>query len=268
MFGPLLCHSPDWNLIYTDLPGLERVTSLPPNQQRCEPFWFWYDLLVTWGSDTKKHNWPPIFVFTDVCCMQMSDKGDNPQSIFFVLCSIWHLFLSFGLFIAPFLHYYLWHPTYQPTTSQIKMHMPNTFLMLSLSVLSTALPTLAAGSDTRITASQITTIAPKSQSCANAPVPKGGAPECANAQEAAVNIGKSFETYNVTSRAEQAAVIALMAFESVEFQFNRKQGLGVEGQGSEFFSHPLIRLYYFFVYGGVNANPGMYSPQHAITHLQ
>ena len=64
-----------------------------------------------------------------------------------------------------------------------------------------------------------------------------------------MNIGKSFETYNVTSRAEQAAVIALMAFESVEFQFNRKQGLGVEGQGSEFFSHPLIRLYCFFVYG-------------------
>ena len=83
-----------------------------------------------------------------------------------------------------------------------------------------------------------------------------------------MNIRKSFETYNVTSRVEQAAVIALMVFESVEFQFSRKQGLGVKGQGSEFFTHPLTRLYCFFVYGGVNANPGMYSPQHAITHLQ
>lgn len=58
-----------------------------------------------------------------------------------------------------------------------------------------------------------------------------------------MNIGKSFETYNVTSRAEQAAVIALMAFESVEFRFSRNKGSGVEGQGNEFFSHPFNRLY-------------------------
>ena len=198
-------------------------------------------------------------MFTDVSWTQMSDKGDIPQFVFSVLCSIWRLFLSFGLFIAHFYNTILntttllsLTPNLPTTTSQIKMHMPNTFLILSLSVLSTALPTLTTGSDTGITASQITTIAPKSQSCANAPVPKGGAPECANAQEAAVNIRKSFETYNVTSRAEQAAVIALMAFESAEFQFNRKQGLGVEGQGSEFFSHPLIRLYCFLCLWGVN----------------
>ena len=64
-----------------------------------------------------------------------------------------------------------------------------------------------------------------------------------------MNIGKSFETYNVTSRAEQAAVIALMAFESVEFQFNRKQGLGVEGQGSEFFSSPYQIVLFFCLWG-------------------
>ena len=74
------------------------------------------------------------------------------------------------------------------------MHIPNN-LLLSVPLLSTALPTLATGSDTGITAPQITTIAPKSQSCANAPAPKGGAPECADAQEVAVKIAKSFETY-------------------------------------------------------------------------
>lgn len=126
------------------------------------------------------------------------------------------------------------------------MHIPNTLLILSISLLSTALPFLTRGSDTGITACQITTIAPKSHSCANAPVPKSGMPECANAQEAAVNIRKSFETYNVTSKAEQAAVIALMAFESVEFQFSRNQGSGVEGQGSGFFLHSLIRFFFFF----------------------
>lgn len=57
-----------------------------------------------------------------------------------------------------------------------------------------------------------------------------------------MNIEKSFETYNVTSRAEQAAVIALMMFESMEFRFSRNQGSGVEGQGSGFCSHSLIRL--------------------------
>lgn len=125
------------------------------------------------------------------------------------------------------------------------MQVPN-ILFLSISLLSTAILAVVTSSDVRITASQITAIAPKSQSCANAPVPKGGMPECASAQDAAVYIGESFKTYNVTSKAEQAAVIALMAFESVEFQFSRNQGSGVEGQGSGFFLHSLIRFFFFF----------------------
>ena len=75
-------------------------------------------------------------------------------------------------------------------------------------------------------------------------------PECANAQEAAVNIRKSFETYNVTSKAEQAAVIALMAFESEEFRFSRNQIPGVEGQGSEFFCPSPYQIVLFFCLGG------------------
>lgn len=110
-------------------------------------------------------------------------------------------------------------------------HQPNhnvhpQYPLFSLSLLSTALPIPSTCRDTEITASQIATIAPKSQSCVNAPVPKGGTPECANSQEAALNIAKSFETYNMTSRAEQAAVVALMTFESEEFRFSRNQVRG------------------------------------------
>ena len=130
------------------------------------------------------------------------------------------------------------------------MHIPNTLLHLSLPLLSTTLPTLTTGSNTGITAPQITTITPKSQSCANTPAPKGGAPECADAQEAAVNIAKSFETYNVTSRAEQAAVIALMAFESVDFRFSRNQGSEVGGQRvtEKQFSYTLVLIIYRTTY--------------------
>lgn len=113
-------------------------------------------------------------------------------------------------------------------TSQTIMYILNT-LPFSLSLPSTALPIPSTCRGTEITASQIATIAPKSQSFAKAPVPKGGTPECANSQEAALNIAKSFETYNVTSRVEQAAVVALMAFESEEFRFSRNQVPGVKG---------------------------------------
>lgn len=95
-------------------------------------------------------------------------------------------------------------------------------------------PALVAARDTAITTSQIQRIAPKSVSCDNPPA-KG---ECATADTAARNIAASFEQYQVSSRAEQAAVIALMAFESDEFQYNRNHYPGVKGQGSMFFPPP------------------------------
>lgn len=83
---------------------------------------------------------------------------------------------------------------------------------------------------TDITASQIQAIAPKSASCANAPA-EG---ECATADVAAGNLTASFERYKVTSCAEKAAVIGLLAFESGEFQYNRNHFPGTPGQGSTF----------------------------------
>lgn len=81
-----------------------------------------------------------------------------------------------------------------------------------------------------ITSSQIEKIAPKSVSCDNAEAED----ECATSDTAARAISASFNRYKVSSRAEQAAVIGLMAFESNEFQYNRNHFPGVEGQGSTF----------------------------------
>lgn len=130
------------------------------------------------------------------------------------------------------------------------MH-PNTLLLslLSLSTLGSTVPAPQPENsnsnpqeNTSITASQIEHIAPKSSSCANPPA-KG---ECATSDTAARNIAASFDQYEVTSRAEQAAVIALMAFESDEFQFSRNHVPGVEGQGSTFPTPPFHSLVLFW----------------------
>lgn len=105
-----------------------------------------------------------------------------------------------------------------------------TLLLPLLPFLASAAPTTRS-SNTQITAQQIQQIAPKSSTCDNPPA-KG---ECATADQAAPNIAKSFENYGVTSRAEQAAVIALTAFESEEFRYSRNHFPGVEGQGSMYF---------------------------------
>lgn len=113
-----------------------------------------------------------------------------------------------------------------------------TLTILSLTFLLTSanpipIPAAAAlieRSTSAITTSQIEAIAPKSASCDNAPA----AGECATAAQAATHIANSFKTYKVTSAAEQAAVISLMAFESDDFKYNKNHFPGVAGQGSEY----------------------------------
>ncbi|KAF7174889.1 hypothetical protein CNMCM7691_005357 [Aspergillus felis] len=110
-------------------------------------------------------------------------------------------------------------------------HLYNALFFLVLPILGYGAPTSTTtqhqARDVKITAAQIETIAPKSKSCADAPAPG----ECATSEQAAGNIAKSFETYKVTSVAEQAAVIGLMAFESLDFEYNRNHFPGVAGQG-------------------------------------
>lgn len=102
----------------------------------------------------------------------------------------------------------------------------NALLALSVPLLASASTFQAR--EVQLTAQQLETVAPTSNTCDGAPAPD----ECATSEQAATNIAKSFDTYQVTSPAEQAAVIGLMAFESMDFKYNRNHFPGVPGQGS------------------------------------
>ncbi|GFF53898.1 hypothetical protein IFM46972_09889 [Aspergillus udagawae] len=123
-------------------------------------------------------------------------------------------------------------------------HLYNALFFLALPTLGYAAPASTTAQhlarEVKITAAQIETIAPKSKSCADAPAPG----ECATSEQAAANIAKSFETYKVTSAAEQAAVIGLMAFESLDFEYNRNHFPGVAGQGTRNMQSPAFNAKY------------------------
>lgn len=106
-----------------------------------------------------------------------------------------------------------------------------TSLILSLALFSTAapIPFSLATKDTSLTEAQLIQIAPKSKSCDNAPA-EG---ECATAKIAADSTSQSFNTYKVTNKAEQAAILSLMAFESDDFKYNKNHFPGTPGQGSK-----------------------------------
>jgi hypothetical protein len=81
-----------------------------------------------------------------------------------------------------------------------------------------------------LTADQLLTIAPTANTCDNAPA----AGECSTAEQAVPFITQSFTNYKVTSPAEQAALISLMAFETDDFKYKKNHYPGVPGQGSTF----------------------------------
>lgn len=117
---------------------------------------------------------------------------------------------------------------------------------MKFSVILPLLPLLAVASPTckpsspgdSLTAAQIEAVAPKSSSCAN---PDEVAPEeCATAAQAAPALTTAFKKYGVTSKAEQAAVLGLIAMESGEFRFSRNHfpSPGVEGKGTRNMQSP------------------------------
>ncbi|KAI9040937.1 uncharacterized protein KD926_007611 [Aspergillus affinis] len=115
----------------------------------------------------------------------------------------------------------------------------NALLALSVPLLAgTASASTFEARDVQLTAQQIEAIAPTSNTCDGAPIPE----ECATSEQAALNIAKSFETYEVTSPAEQAAVIGLMAFESGDFKYNHNQGN--PGQGTRNMQSPAFNAQY------------------------
>lgn len=100
------------------------------------------------------------------------------------------------------------------------------FLLFS-SVLASAKP-FSFGGQRPLKPGQLVAIAPKSKTCEGAPA----AVECRTATQAAPFISKSFQTYNISSPAEQAALVSLMAFETDDFKYNKNHFPGVPGQGS------------------------------------
>ncbi|KAJ5669241.1 hypothetical protein N7462_010311, partial [Penicillium macrosclerotiorum] len=113
-------------------------------------------------------------------------------------------------------------------------------LAFSLFAAATPLPLAVAKSETTITEDQIIDIAPTSKTCDNPPA----AGECATAITAAKFTSQSFDTYKVTSKAEQAAIVALMAFESVDFKYNKNHFPGVAGQGTRNMQSPAYNKKY------------------------
>jgi hypothetical protein len=69
-------------------------------------------------------------------------------------------------------------------------------------------------------------IAPKSKSC-----PSGNT-DCRTAKQAAPFLIDAFQKYDIYDPKEMAAVLALMAFESGDFQYKRNQVPGTAGQGT------------------------------------
>ncbi|KAJ5415145.1 hypothetical protein N7465_003840 [Penicillium sp. CMV-2018d] len=123
------------------------------------------------------------------------------------------------------------------------MHLQTLLLSLTLTLTirttATPLPSLFTR-DTALTESQLLIIAPSSKSCTDAPA-EG---ECATAKQAAKFTSQSFDTYKVTSKAEQAAIISLMAFESDDFKYNKNHFPGVAGQGTRNMQSPSFNKKY------------------------
>jgi hypothetical protein len=87
-----------------------------------------------------------------------------------------------------------------------------------------------------LTATNLIAIAPQAASCDGAPFPE----ECADATSAATALNQAFETYNVTSKGEQAAIIAYELFESGDFKYktNHFPEPGRPGQGTRMMAMP------------------------------
>lgn len=98
----------------------------------------------------------------------------------------------------------------------------------------------AASIDSSTLEKAILAAAPGSSSCSGASFPS----ECRTASQAASPIANSFSTYSVTSPAEQAALIALMLYESGEFKYNQNHWPGVPGQGTRNMQSPAFNKLY------------------------
>lgn len=110
---------------------------------------------------------------------------------------------------------------------------------LTLAITATAIP-LVRKQATCISANNLITIAPDTASCDGAPFPE----ECASASVAAPNIAQSFSLFNIDSFGAQAALVAIMLFESGDFKYKINHFPGVAGQGTRNMQSPSFNAKY------------------------
>ena len=81
-----------------------------------------------------------------------------------------------------------------------------------------------------VTLDQVQYIAPESSSCTNAPQ----AGECRTAAQVAPVLNEVFTDHSIECLNEKAALIALMAFETGDFKYQKNHFPGIPGQGSKY----------------------------------
>lgn len=91
-----------------------------------------------------------------------------------------------------------------------------------------------------LTATDLTKIAPDTTSCDGAAAPT----ECAPASIAAPNIDQSWKEFKIDSFGAQAALVAIMLFESGDFKYKINHYPGVAGQGTRNMQSPAYNKKY------------------------
>ncbi len=104
-----------------------------------------------------------------------------------------------------------------------------------------------------ITAADIIKVAPQTRSCTNSPAPD----ECRTANQAAPYIAVSLTNFGITSFGSQAALLALMLYESGNFKYAINHFPGVPGQGTRNMQSPEYNLRYAQWLAGVCQNCGI-----------
>ncbi|KAK4545723.1 hypothetical protein LTR36_002677 [Oleoguttula mirabilis] len=108
-----------------------------------------------------------------------------------------------------------------------------------------------------ITAADIISIDPKTSSCANAPV----AGQCRTAEQAAPLVDISFTNFGIADFNSQAALVALMLYESGDFQYSTNIYPGIAGQGTRNMQNPEDNLAYAEFLSTTCTNCGITSAQ-------
>lgn len=91
-----------------------------------------------------------------------------------------------------------------------------------------------------ISAADIIRVAPSTANCDNAPA----AGECRTAAQAAPYIGVSFTNFGITSFNTQAALVALMLYESGDLKYAQNHFPGIPGQGTRNMQSPEYNIKY------------------------